>query len=70
MRIKLNTKIKWNKILRDKIKKNQLIKTIKAKQINNNEKNKNQDWYEYKLIEHIYFLKRLVQNPRQFGKNN
>jgi len=34
MRTKLNTEIKWNKMLRDKIKKkNQLIKTIKAKQI-------------------------------------
>jgi len=31
MRPKLDTEIKWNKMLRDKIKKNQLIKTIKAK---------------------------------------
>jgi hypothetical protein len=56
-------------MLRDKIKKKSTYKNNKSK-TNNNEKNKNQDWYEYKLIEHIYFLKRLVQNPRYFEKNN
>jgi hypothetical protein len=42
IRTKLDTKIKSNKILRDKIEKNLKFKNIKSK-INNNQKNKCQN---------------------------
>jgi polyphosphate kinase len=63
MKTKLDTKIKWNKMIRDKIEKNSILKSIKSK-TNNNQKNKCQNWFKYKLTEHFWFLKGLAWNLR------
>jgi hypothetical protein len=45
-----------------KLKKSTL-KSIKNK-TNNSQKNKDQNWYKYKVTKHIWFLKGLPWNPR------
>jgi hypothetical protein len=42
MMIKLDKKIKWNKIFRDKIENKKTLKSIKNK-VNSSQKNKNQN---------------------------
>jgi hypothetical protein len=59
----MDIKIKWNKLLRDKIKKKINFKKH-LKKTNNSQKNKDQNWYKYKVTKHIWFLKGLPWNPR------
>jgi len=56
MRIKLDTKIKLNKIFWDKIEKKSIEKSIKSK-TNSNLKKKNRNWYKYKLEDTFNFWK-------------
>jgi len=64
IKTKLDTKIKWSKILGDKINKKSTLKSRKNK-TNSNQKNEDQNWYKYKLTRHVWFLKGLVWNLRQ-----
>ena len=64
IKTKLDTKIKWSKILGDKINKKSTSKSRKNK-TNSNQKNEDQNWYKYKLTRHVWFLKGLAWNLRR-----